>query len=283
MLMNEVAEADGENEAPIDRIRMGRDVSQFSKSIPQWHAGNHEWSSGAVRFNNHPMKTVFLVDGSCEFRLALSRILGAAGYYARLFESAEQFLATRDTETPGCLLAEILLPGMSGLELQRALPGSPWARPIVFLTDNVAIQTSVQAMKAGAVDFLTKPIDDARLIAAVEQALQRDAQQRQERAIGSIVQRLFESLTPRERQVLERIVRGHLNKQIAANLGIGEKTVKAHRGRLMSKMGARSVPELVHLSARVGVMFESPLGIGSEASNWRHDQRPMYSQLEQVS
>ena len=194
--------------------------------------------------------TVFIVDDAREVRMGLSRVLGAAGYPVRSFESAGLFLDQQDDETPGCLLLDVCMPGLSGLELQRALAGSPNARPIVFLTGKGDIEISVHAMKAGAVDFLTKPIDHERLLAAVEEALRRDAEQRLVRALRSRIQQRLEKLTPRERDVMEGIIRGLLNKQIAAEVGIGEKTVKVHRARVMTKMRARSVAELVQLAAK---------------------------------
>ena len=146
--------------------------------------------------------------------------------------------------------------GLSGLDLQRLFVEMPCARPIVFISGRSDIQTSVNAMKAGAVDFLTKPIDDVRLVAAVEQALRRDAEQRRDRAMRNMIQHRLKELTRRERQVMEHVIRGRLNKQIAVDLGIGEKTVKVHRARVMPKMGVRSVAELVQLVARVGVAIE---------------------------
>jgi len=162
---------------------------------------------------------------------------------------------------------------LSGLDLQRTLVASPGARPIVFLTGRGDIQTSVHAMKEGAVDFLTKPVDDTQLFAAVDQALKRDAEQRLERAIRDTIQRRLAMLTPRERQVMAHVIRGRLNKQIAADLGTGEKTVKVHRARVMSKMVARSVAELVQLAARVGVGSEPAVGgagaAGAAGITWR--------------
>ncbi len=176
------------------------------------------------------------------------------------------------SRTPGCLLLDVCMPGLSGLDLQRTLVASPGARPIVFLTGRGDIQTSVHAMKEGAVDFLTKPVDDTQLFAAVDQALKRDAEQRLERAIRDTIQRRLAMLTPRERQVMAHVIRGRLNKQIAADLGTGEKTVKVHRARVMSKMVARSVAELVQLAARVGVGIEPALGgAGATGINWKQD------------
>ena len=204
-------------------------------------------------------RTVFVVDDTREVRVALSRVLSAAGYRVRSFESAEQFLEEQDGETPGCLLLDICMPGMSGLDVQRSLADSTDGRPIVFLTGHGDIQTSVQAMKVGAVDFLTKPIDDARLFAAVDQALELDFAARNQRAIRREIEKRLGDLTPRERQVMDQVIRGRLNKQIAADLGIGEKTVKVHRARVMAKMDVRSVAELVQLASRVGPAQEAPV------------------------
>jgi FixJ family two-component response regulator len=189
---------------------------------------------------NIAMQTVFIVDDSQEVRTALSRMLGAGGYQVRSFESAERFLEEADSEAPGCLLLDICMPGMNGLDMQRSLAGSTRARPIVFLTGHGDIQSSVHAMKVGAVDFLTKPIEHKRLFAAVDQALRLDDSERRERAIRGIIQKRLEALTPRERQVMEHVIRGRLNKQISADLGIGEKTVKVHRGRVTCKLNVRA-------------------------------------------
>jgi FixJ family two-component response regulator len=202
---------------------------------------------------NNQLRQVFIVDDEAEIRVSLSRLLTAAGYEAHSFDSAESFLAAHETETPACLLLDISMPGMSGLALQEALVESQCAHPIVFLTGRGDVASSVRAMRAGAVDYLTKPVDRMLLFAAVDRALGLDAAERRTAAIRRAIAARVESLTRRERQVLEHVVRGRLNKQIAADLGTGEKTVKVHRGRVMSKMGARSVAELVQLAARVGV------------------------------
>lgn len=214
-------------------------------------------------------RSVFIVDDAREVRVGLSRLLSAAGYQARAFESAESFLQEHDAEAPGCLLLDVCMPDLNGIELQRALTASQFPRPIVFLTGMGDVQTSVHAMKEGAVDFLTKPVDDVRLFAAVETALRRDAEQRLERSIRNTIQQRLEILTPRELQVMGHVIRGRLNKQIAADLGTGEKTVKVHRARVMSKMMARSVAELVQLGARVGVGIQPTQGAGSASINWK--------------
>jgi FixJ family two-component response regulator len=214
-------------------------------------------------------KSVFIVDDAREVRVGLSRLLSAAGYQARAFESAESFLQEQDAEAPGCLLLDVCMPDLNGIELQRALTGSQFPRPIVFLTGMGDVQTSVHAMKEGAVDFLTKPVDDVRLFAAVEMALRRDAEQRLDRSIRNTIQQRLEILTPRELQVMGHVIRGRLNKQIAADLGTGEKTVKVHRARVMSKMMVRSVAELVQLGARVGVGIQPTQGVSSASINWK--------------
>jgi FixJ family two-component response regulator len=204
--------------------------------------------------------TVFIVDDVQDVRTALARLLTTADYSVRSFESAEQFLQEQDGAEPGCLLLDIGLPGLSGIELQRTLFESPHARPIVFLTGMGDIQASVNAMKAGAVDFLTKPVEKERLFAAMEEALRRDAAKRLDRAICSTIEQRFNRLTQREREVMTRIVHGRLNKQIAWEFSIGEKTVKVHRARVMSKMEVRCVPDLVRFAERVGISIEPVLG-----------------------
>jgi FixJ family two-component response regulator len=202
------------------------------------------------------LRTVFIVEDSAEVRNALSRVLRVAGHHVRSFESAERFLSEHDRAAPGCLLLDICMPGLNGIELQRELAASPAARPIVFLTGMGDIQTSVHAMKEGAVDFLTKPVDADRLLAAIDQALSRDSQQRMQLAIRQTFDRRFKTLTPRERLVMAHVVRGRLNKQIAGILGCGGKTIKVHRARVMAKMRVHSVAELVRAGARVGLGFE---------------------------
>jgi FixJ family two-component response regulator len=214
-------------------------------------------------------RTVFIVDDAPEVRTSLSRLLSLGGYRVLAFESAESFLRAHDAGTPGCLLLDVFMDGLSGPDLQHALASSGLVRPIVFLTGQGDIQTSVHAMKDGAVDFLTKPVDDVRLFAAVEEALRRDAEQRLKQSILNTIQQRLRGLTPRERQVLAQVIRGRLNKQIAAELGTGEKTVKVHRARVMSKMMVRSVAELVQLCAQVGVSIEPIQGYRKASIDWK--------------
>jgi FixJ family two-component response regulator len=206
---------------------------------------------------NGAANTVFVIDASAEFRLALSRVLRDAGYAVQLFESAEDFLGAQNAESCGCVLLDTCLSGMSGLELQRSLETLPYSRPIIFLSGPCEIRTSVEAMKAGAVEFLTKPFEINRLLEAVAKALERDAAKRRADAIRDIIQRRLNTLTRRERQVMEQVICGRLNKQIAGDFGCCQKTVKVHRARMMSKMRVRRVPELVQLGARVGMTIES--------------------------
>ena len=167
------------------------------------------------------------------------------------FESADAFLAGHDPEAAGCLVADIAMPGMSGLELQSVLAARGCRRPIVFVTAKGSIPMSVQAMRAGAVTFLSKPVRLAELVAAIREAIERDRRDREEQAYLSEIESRLTALTSREREVLKLIVVGKLNKQIAAELGAAEKTIKVHRGRVMAKLHVRSVAELVTLTSRI--------------------------------
>jgi FixJ family two-component response regulator len=196
----------------------------------------------------HP--TVFLLDDEEAVVVALSRMLHASGYQVRACLSAAEFLAAHEAEVPGCLVADVRMPGMSGLELQRRMRDGGIDRPMVFITGQGDIPTTVQAMKAGAVTFLAKPVRRADLLAAINEALARDAQQRNARREWLEVSKRLASLTPREHQVLDLVATGLLNKQIAARLGAAEKTIKVHRRRIMQKMHARTATGLVGLLSR---------------------------------
>jgi FixJ family two-component response regulator len=200
-----------------------------------------------------PEATVYLVDDDPELRKAIERLLDSAGLKVASFASAQQFLATYDRHAPGCLVLDLAMPGLNGLQLQRELEQRASALPIVFLTGRGDIAASVQAMKHGASDFLTKPVDDTELLAAIHEALATDRQRRRGSEERERIAQCLVALTERERQVLEHIVAGRLNKQIAAELGTVEKTVKFHRGNLMRKMGVRVVADLVKLAERAGV------------------------------
>ncbi|MGH7674917.1 MAG: response regulator transcription factor [Gemmatimonadales bacterium] len=197
--------------------------------------------------------TVFLVDDDPSVLKSLSRVLRSAGLAVAPFASPLEFLRRHDPGLPGCLVLDIAMPGLDGLELQSALATSGHERPIVFLTGRADVPMSVQAMKRGAVDFLTKPVHEAALLEAVTVALERDTAARRAGRQRAEVRRRWATLTPREREVLGHVITGRLNKQIAAALGTAEKTVKVHRGRVMAKMQARSVAELVRLTERSGI------------------------------
>lgn len=197
---------------------------------------------------------VYIVDDEPAVLRAVSRLLTSAGFRVRAFESPLRFVAEHDAEISGCVLADLSMPEMDGLALQEALcsptDDAP-ARPIIFLSGRADIPSSVQAMKQGAIDFLTKPVDDEALLDAVRRAIDRDLEARRgRRALESLHER-WRSLTPREREVMERVVAGRLNKQIAYELGTAEKTIKVHRGRVMQKMQADSLADLVRMAQRL--------------------------------
>ena len=196
---------------------------------------------------------VFIVDDDSAVLKGLARLLRSAHLEAATFNSPGEFLDQYDPQQPGCLVLDVAMPGLNGLELQAALAAKGHALPIIFLTGHGDVPTSVQAMKGGAVDFLTKPVNDEQLLAAVHAALQEDRAARQSRAeLEDILSRL-NSLTPREREVLLHVVSGQLNKQTAAALGTAEKTVKVHRSRVMEKMKVQSLAELVRLAEKAGI------------------------------
>jgi FixJ family two-component response regulator len=203
-----------------------------------------------------PRATVFIVDDDAEVRRALGRLLNSATYEAREFGSATEFLAAHDPEPAGCIILDLAMGDFGGLEVQASLAAAGCRRPIIFLTGNGSIESSVTAIRAGAVNFLTKPVGDQDLFAAIEEALRIDAAERQKGVFRVALEGRLGTLTPRERQVLDRVVAGRLNKQIAADLGIVEKTTKVHRARVMHKMGARSLAELVRLASVAGITQE---------------------------
>ena len=200
-----------------------------------------------------PAPTVYLVDDDTSVLRALGRLLAAAGMKVAAFESSREFLRDFDPAAPGCLVLDVAMPELSGPELQQALAARRSELPIVFLTGQGDIPTSVQAMKRGAADFLTKPVDEETLLAAIRNALQKDRVLREAREELAQIERRLAALTPREREVFERVVDGRLNKQIAAELGTVEKTIKVHRASVMQKMGVRTLADLVRLAGRAGV------------------------------
>ena len=194
-----------------------------------------------------PDRTVFVVDDDASFRTAVSRLLRAAGHQVKAFSSASEFVESLPATGPGCVVADLQMPGLSGLDLQAALAGSDNPLPVLFLTGHGDIPTSVHAMRLGAEDFLTKRAPREALLDAVNRALARDARERAERARVQGARARFGTLTEREREVLEHVLRGQLNKQIAADLGIHERTVKLHRTAITNKVGVQSVAELTQL------------------------------------
>jgi FixJ family two-component response regulator len=198
---------------------------------------------------------VLVVDDDPSVRKGLTRLLAAAGYAVEVFASAREFLARPPHPGPCCLVLDVRMPGLTGIQLQELLAATGRRMSIVFVTGHADVRTSVKAMKAGAVDLLTKPVDARDLIAAIQRAVTRDVHDRVAEARRAEVQRRVGRLTPRETEVFALVVTGLLNKQIGAMLGIGEKTVKVHRARVMEKMQAGSVAELVRLAdeARVSV------------------------------
>jgi FixJ family two-component response regulator len=197
--------------------------------------------------------TVYVVDDDPAVLKSLSRLMRAAGMKVAAFGSSREFLEQHDRNSHGCLVLDVAMPGLNGLELQSALAAKGSAIPIIFLTGKGDVPTSVQAMKGGALDFLTKPVNEGDLLEAIRVAIKKDRAARQARAELDDIRERLATLTPREREVLDHVVSGQLNKQIAGDLVIVESTVKVHRARVMEKLKVRSVAELVRLAERAGI------------------------------
>jgi FixJ family two-component response regulator len=207
----------------------------------------------------NPGFTVFIVDDDPGVLTALGRLIRTEGYAVQAFESPQEFLARHDPAAPGCAIFDVAMPGLDGLQLQAALAAGGGDRPVIFLTGRGDIPTSVRAMKAGAVDFLTKPVRSEELLAVIARVREQEAARRQESEELLAIRRRLATLTPREREVLAHDLAGRLNKQIAGDLGTVEKTIKVHRGRVMAKMGVRTVAELVRVAGRAGIRpFDQP-------------------------
>jgi len=215
---------------------------------------------------------VFLVDDDAAIRKAVSRLLRSAGIAVAVFASPREFLAQYDPATSGCLVLDIAMPDFTGLQLQTTLGEKASILPIIFLTGHGDVSKSVQAMKGGAFDFLTKPVKDKDLLTAVRAAIERDAVARREQAKLSEIRARLDTLTPRERELLEHVVAGKLNKQIAGDLGITEATVKMHRARVMAKMKVQSVAELARLMERCGIRGTNSLKSAAWDSRVRREE-----------
>jgi FixJ family two-component response regulator len=202
---------------------------------------------------SEPPSIVFVVDDDASMRDALKSLIRSVGLKVEAFGSPREFLQGKPPDAPSCLVLDVRLPGESGLDLQRELAEANVHIPIIFITGHGDIPMSVRAMKAGAVEFLPKPFRDQDLLDAIRVALERDRDRRQHQAETAALQGRFESLTPREREVLPLVVSGLLNKQVAAELGTTEATVKVHRSQLMRKMGADSLPDLVRMAEKIGI------------------------------
>jgi len=201
---------------------------------------------------------IAVVDDDPSVRQGLQRLIRSVGWKAETFASAQEFLARPPTEAPSCLVLDLQLPDLSGLDLQKRMAEVGLETPIVFLTGHGNIPASVQAMKAGAVEFLTKPVDEQDLLRAIQEAIERDRRTRQQHADMRQLRDRYESLTPREQEVMRQVVSGLLNKQIAAELRITEDTVKFHRGHIMRKMRADSLADLVRMAETLGIRPPQP-------------------------
>jgi FixJ family two-component response regulator len=214
---------------------------------------------------NTNSSVVYVVDDDESLRRSLERLLRVSGQATRSFSSAEAFLEYPAPDCPSCLLLDIRMPRLSGLEVQRAVNAADRALPVILMTGFADVETCVLGMKAGAVDFLLKPFDDDQLLGAVKSALRRSQEHRQRRAEYLELRRRFDRLTPRERQVFDLVTRGHLNKQIAGLIGTREGTVKLHRANLVRKLEARSVTDLVRMADRLFNDVSPPVAVAETA------------------
>lgn len=204
---------------------------------------------------------IFVIDDDPAVREALDSLFRSVGLSARLFASTDEFLQSKRPDVPGCLVLDVRLPGLSGLDFQREMTGSGVHLPIIFISGHGDVPMSVRAMKAGAIEFLTKPFQDEDLLNAIQAGFERDRARRRKEADVAALKASFDTLSPREKEIMALVVAGQLNKQIAAKLGLSEITVKVHRGQVMRKMQARSVVELVRISDRLAVSYDNQQAI----------------------
>ena len=204
--------------------------------------------------------TILVIDDDVDLRNSVGRLLRSVGLNARLFASVSELLKSEPTEGPSCLVLDVRLPGQSGLEFQRELAAAGRELPIIFITGHGDIPMSVQAMKSGAIEFLTKPIRDQELLDAIQFGLTRDRSRRESESAMAGLRKRFATLSPREQEIMIQVARGRLSKQIADDIGIAQATVKVHRSRAMRKMNARSLPEFGQMVARLNLMSEKSQG-----------------------
>ena len=198
--------------------------------------------------------TVFIVDDDAQVRESLKDLIRSVGLRVELFASAQEFLGAQHPDAPTCLVLDVRMPGLSGFDLQKQASEAGLEIPIIFITGHGDIPMTVRAMKAGAIEFLSKPFRDQDLLDAIQQALERSRKAREQQSVTKELRRRFASLTSRQREVMERVVAGLINKETGAELGISEKTVKIQRHQVMEKMGARSLPELVRMADSLGII-----------------------------
>jgi len=201
---------------------------------------------------------VFVIDDDPSMRAAIEDLVGSVGLQVRAFASPQEFLESSQPDTPGCLVLDVRLPGMSGLTFQKELLKEGITLPVIFITGHGDIPMSVRAMKAGAIEFLTKPFHHQELLDAIHAAIERDRAMRRETVLIAELRKRYATLTERERQIMALVVTGRANKQIAAEFNLSEITVKVHRGQVMQKMKAESLPELVRMADRLGTLITTP-------------------------
>jgi FixJ family two-component response regulator len=214
---------------------------------------SHLTLSGAML---EEISTILVIDDDVDLRNSLGRLLRSVGFNTRLFASVPDFLKSEPTEGPSCLVLDVRLPGQSGLEFQRELAAAGRELPIIFITGHGDIPMSVQAMKSGAIEFLTKPVRDQALLDAIQSGLTRDRVRRENESALADLKKRFASLSSREREIMIHVAQGRLSKQIAGDIGIAQATVKVHRSRAMRKMNARSLPEFGQMAAQLNLMPE---------------------------